>query len=228
MHGTCRNATVTLIAVALGHTLTLVRTRPSLCYISGSSDLPGSGYPRRLGAHLDMGTSNDTFVGVKYYIVPSIARELANQYRDVLGTSCIGSDIHISVTESSSTDANGATSVPLQSATHIITDTPLYEGFREIEGKDGVHAVTVTSSAVWSIDYSDRFSSDNLDRQEHDHGQGTSVRSPHQQLRPSSSHSCVRPEYYSPDPALTFSGVVACAHEIPKSDVRFTSPNSVA
>ncbi|EIN14740.1 hypothetical protein PUNSTDRAFT_140961 [Punctularia strigosozonata HHB-11173 SS5] len=80
-------------------------------------------------------------------------------------------------------NANGATSVPLQSATHIITDTNLFEGFSEVEDKDGVYSVTpywVDRSMVLS--------------------------------------KAAPPELYSPDPNLFFSGVIACAHDIPQDD----------
>ncbi|KAI0318294.1 hypothetical protein OF83DRAFT_1116811 [Amylostereum chailletii] len=81
---------------------------------------------------------------------------------------------------------NGATSVPLEEATHIIANTPEFDGHEEV--REGAHVV----SDFW--------------------------------MERSLTLGKIQPfEYYSPDPAMLFSGVVACSTELFHSDVEVLS-----
>lgn len=112
-----------------------------------------------------------------------------------------------------SLESNGAESVPLEDATHIITLALDYEG--QDRAKGGSVTVTVRFLMIWShiyvltpmsriIGLSDPWSSEGFSCE------STEVR-PFKYFISDLSTSV---QHFSPDPSMLFSGVVACATDV--------------
>ncbi|KII83923.1 hypothetical protein PLICRDRAFT_95612 [Plicaturopsis crispa FD-325 SS-3] len=117
-------------------------------------------------------TNKPIFDGVAYYLPPSLSAQRQTEISTIL-------------------NQNGAISESLEHATHIITNTHYFEGWRDIDE----HASIV--SEEW-VDRSIILG----------------------KLQP--------PQYYSADPAMIFSGVVACATGLTASDLEVLSAGVVA
>ena len=105
-------------------------------------------------------------------------------------------------------DVNGATRSPLKEATHIISDTPEFEGWQS--APENAEVVIVSGHGPRPIISSDICIAQ-MGRAIHCAGKAPDVRSKYSAGGPRWLTNGARPKYYSADPSMLFSGVCACA-----------------
>ena len=105
-------------------------------------------------------------------------------------------------------DLNGATRSPLEDVTHIISDTPEFEGWQS--APENAEVVTVSGHGLHPT-ISPDICVAQMGRAIHCAWKAPDVRYKHLTCGRRWLTSSARPKYYSADPSMLFSGVCACA-----------------